>query len=251
MAKENFVALIGQVHGSPLINEAKGTAKYTLQTYRRNDKTDYPTVTILDSSLLEEVKTFKEGDIVLVKGIIAGFPAKKGAECPYCKVKNIVDGTVTEVIAIMNKNLGSKHNLMDFKEISSQVFLLGSLCVNPSYRVLDTSKTASCQYQVAINRKLHVRRQADVFSDYLWVNSFAKQADEDIKRPQVKSQVFINGGIQTRPVERKCVCQSCEKTFKIQEMVAEIVPYSVEYLNNCKFDDKNEETAAINVPEAS
>lgn len=250
MAKENYVTLIGLIHGSPLINELKGTAKYTLQTYRRNDKTDYPTVSILNDSLLDEVKTFKEGDMVIAKGIIAGYPAKKGAICPHCKEKNIIESSVTEVIAIMNKKLGPKLNLNDFKEISNQVFLLGSLCINPNYRVLESSNTPSCQYQVAINRKLHVKRQNELFSDYLWVNSFARQAEQDIKRLQVKSQVFINGGIQTRCVEKKCTCQKCMGNFKIEDMVSEIVPYSVEYLNNCKFDD-DESADKIKINEVS
>ena len=102
-------------------------------------------------------------------------------------------------------------------------------------------------YQIALNRKFHIKTQ-DVSqkSDYPWVSSFGLQAEEDHKRIQTGSQVLISGGLQTRVVYRKIQCANCNTEIQSQDIVSEIVPYSVEYLNNCIFDEKEKEDVEKN-----
>lgn len=234
MAKENYVLLCGELQSLPVINKKK--AVIVLKTLRRNDKEDYPIIDILDDELIKNLNSFKEKDYIVVKGILSTSEVKKGVCCPHCNSIIKKEGTTTEIIAIELINIGPDHSLLEVKEISNTVMLLGSLCRNPEFRILANSGVPSAQYQLAVNRKYNVKKQQDSFTDHPWVNSFGKQAEQDAVRLQTGSQVFINGGLQTRNVQKNIECPNCNKDFKAEDFVAEIVPYSVEYLNNCIFE---------------
>lgn len=234
MAKENYVLLIGKMQGAPIINEDKAKAKFVIKTLRRNDKIDYPIINVLDESLVEKIRPFAEGEFILVKGILTTTEVKKGVCCPHCQKVIKSEGTTTEVTAIEAVNIGTGYTLEQLKEVSSTVMLLGSLCRDPEYRLLSISGIPSAQYQLAVNRKFRVKRQQRS-TDYPWVNSFGRQAEQDALRLQTGSQVFVQGGLQTRNIQKHMVCVECNKEFKAEDFVAEVVPYSVEYLNNCKF----------------
>lgn len=242
MAKENYVLLIGPVQGSPIINEEKGRAKFAIKTYRRNNKIDYPVINVLDAALIEKVKTFKEGDFVIVKGLLATNEVRKGVVCPHCQEIMRVEGTTTEIVAIENINIGKGYDLEAIKEISNTVMVLGSLCRDVEFRLLSNTGIPSAQYQLAVNRKFNVKRQQGSHTDYPWINSFGKQAEQDALRLQTGSQIFIQGGLQTRNIQKTMTCEKCKQEFKAEDFVAEVVPYSVEYLNNCRFDNGEAET---------
>ena len=236
MAKENYVLLIGAVQESPMVNEEKGKGRVVIQTLRRNDKIDLPVISALDDTLVQKLKTLTAGEYILVKGILATNEVKKGVICPNCNEKTKSQGTTTEIIAIEIIPIGSQYELNQLKEVSNNVMLLGSLCRDPEFRLLSNTGVPSAQYQIAVNRKYTVKKQQSSYSDYPWVNSFGKQAEQDAIRLQTGSQVFINGGLQTRNIQKNMECEHCSTSFKAEDHVAEIVPYSVEYLNNCKFE---------------
>lgn len=244
MAKENTVLLIGQLQGAPIINEVNENKKYAqfcIKTLRRNDKIDMPIVTVYGSELIDKARKFRPDDYIIIKGILATAEVKKGITCPYCNKKLKTNGTTTMVIGIDVYSIGPNHKLENFKEMSNTVFLLGSLCRNVEFRLLKTKSIPSAQYQLAVNRKYNVKQQPNSTTDYPWVNSFGAQAEQDAKRLQTGSQVFIQGGLQTRNIQKKVVCPDCNKEFSADDFVAEVVPYSVEYLNNCRFDEKEKE----------
>lgn len=236
MAKENYVLLVGELQGSPIIDRENGNAKYVIKTLRRNDKIDFPVITVFDSDLIDKVESFAEGDYIIVKGFISTQEVVKGVICPNCQEIVRSEGTVTEVYAIENQNIGKGYDLESIKEFSNTIIVLGSLCRDVEFRLLPNTGIPSAQYQLAVNRKYNSKRQCDSFTDYPWVNSFGKQAEQDALRLETGSQVLIQGGIQTRNVQKTMVCENCNNEFKAEDFVAEIVPYSVEYLNNCKFD---------------
>lgn len=236
MAKENHVILIGELQGPPIINESSDKAKYVIRTLRRNDKIDYPIISVFGERLVEKVKGFKEKDFIIVKGFLATQEVNKGVVCPHCQEIIREEGTTTEIAVIENINIGPHHKLEDLKEISNTIMVLGSLCRDVEFRMLSNTGISSAQYQLAVNRKFNPRRGHEL-TDYPWVNSFGRQAEEDAKRLETGSQVFIQGGVQTRNVHKTMTCDKCDKVFKAEDFVAEIVPYSVEYLNNCKFDE--------------
>lgn len=238
MAKENFVLLIGELQGETKVNSSRTIAKFSLKTMRRNDKYDYPVVRLINDKLIAEAETFNKGDFIVVKGIVATKDMAKHVPCPVCKERISLKSTVTEVLAIDVVNIGPNYTVERFKEESNVVRILGALCREPEYTMTsEPKKVALCKYQIAVNRKLNVEQESDIFTDYPWVNSFARQAEQDALRLGVGSQIYIDGGLQTRNIKRNVTC-SCGEKFKATDMVTEIVPYSVEYLNNCKFDDK-------------
>jgi len=240
MARENFVMLMGTVQGSPLISEEKARAKFSIQTMRRTGKIDYPIISVFDKNIIPTIKGLSDGDFVIVKGILATNAVKKSVICEHCERKNIAPGTSTEVIAIDVKNIGNNQVLQDWSEVSNHIMVLGAVCCDPGTRLLGEQKIPYCQYQVAINRSFIVKEQA-AKADYPWVKSTGEQAKQDSIRLQKGSQVYIRGAVQTRSTWRNILCAYCQSTFKAEDFVAEIVPYSVEYLHGCIFEPRDGE----------
>jgi len=234
MARENFVMLIGVVQGSPVINKEKQRARFSLQTMRRTGKIDYPIINVLDKELIPMVETFTEGDFVVTKGFLATNNVKKSAICEHCSEKNIAPGMLTEIIAMGIQNIGKSHTLQDWAEMSNHLMVIGTLCINPGTRRTGEEKTPNCQYQIAVNRSYIVKGQS-VTADYPWVKTTGEQAEQDSIRLQSGSQIYIRGAVQTRNLWRNVLCSHCGSAFRAEDFVAEIVPYSVEYLNKCIF----------------
>ena len=239
MAKENFVLLVGKLQELPKTNKEQTIGKFRLNTLRRNDKYDTPLVRVVDEKIIQKLPTFNVDDFILVKGIVSTRDVVKRAQCPKCGTIGSARGTTTEVLAIDAINIGPNYELEDLKEVSNIVRMLGTLCREPVLTTTSSqTKVSLCKYQIAANRKLNVASEPDVYSDYPWVNSFGRQADQDALHLETGSQVYIDGGLQTRTLRRECHCESCGCDYKTEgDTIIEIVPHSVEYLNNCKFDE--------------
>jgi len=238
MARENFVMLIGVVQGSPVVNEEKQRARFSLQTMRRTGKIDYPIINVLDKDLLATVKNLTEGDFVVTKGFLATNSVKKSSICEHCEKKSVAAGMLTEIIALGIQNIGKSHTLQDWAEMSNHLMVIGTLCINPGTRRVGEDKVPNCQYQIAVNRSYAVKGQTST-ADYPWVKTTGEQAEQDALRLRSGSQIYIRGSVQTRNLWRNVLCSHCGKTFRAEDFVAEIVPYSVEYLNRCFFPPKD------------
>ena len=159
MAKENYVLLIGEMQGAPIINEDKAKAKFVIKTLRRNDKIDYPIINVLDESLVEKIRPFAEGEFILVKGILTTTEVKKGVCCPHCQKVIKSEGTTTEVTAIEAVNIGTGYTLEQLKEVSSTVMLLGSLCRDPEYRLnIQISRLHNISWRLIANSMLNASK---------------------------------------------------------------------------------------------
>ncbi len=92
-------------------------------------------------------------------------------------------------------------------EIYNVVILIGNLCRAPEVYQDHTINYTTCQYQIAANRKFHIRDigAADVKTDSPWIKSFGGQAKQD--------------ALGSRRA----------------------LPYSVEYLEGCLFPERDEE----------
>lgn len=239
MAKENYVQLIGKVL-SVKINKEQKIVNFDVQVIRRNGRIDTPSIVVL-SSVFNKAIDIKNDDFVAVKGILATFETTKTFICPECGEKTSEDGLSTVVIAISVLKLIGEYSWAELREFSNNVFLLSTVCTDIQLRELK-SGTKNAQYQVAVNRKLNVREQSDRWTDYPFVSSLGEQAEQDYLRMEEGSQCFINGGLQTREINKNHTCSKCGASFNVHEKVLEICPYNTEYLNNCKFDDKKEST---------
>lgn len=242
MAKENFVLLMGELISQPIFNKTRTQARFTIKTLRRNGKIDEPIITVFEDSVIPKLDNLQMGTYVAVKGILTTLDVKKSSVCTCCGAKNKSDGTLTTVVAIDVVDIGSNYELENIKEFSNNVIVIGTVANKPNFRQLPKSGINAMSYQIALNRKYHIKSQdIDQKSDYPWVSSFGEQAEEDNKRIQTGSQLLISGGLQTRVVYRKIQCANCNSEIQSQDIVAEIVPYSVEYLNNCLFTEGEEQ----------
>ncbi len=244
MARENTITLVGSV-SSPIavtFNKVHSTYRiaFNLKTLRRNGRTDFPRVNVYGLSEEDARKiydTFKIDTFIMVRGMVSTKMTQKVIKCEGCGKEHVSDALVTEVIAYSKPVLlNGEYEANELKEFANNLHMIGAVCSEVQARK-STSGVSMTQYQIAVNRKYHVKEKEDK-TDFPWVKTFGKQAEEDEKHLKVSSQIYINGAIQTREVGKTIVCEECESTIKYVENLGEIVPQDVEYLNNCIFDEE-------------
>lgn len=246
MARENTIALVGEVNKAPTVffNETHKNFRlaFVMKTVRRNGRTDYPRVNVYGLTEEEAKRYFaelKEGRFVMIRGMITTKMVPKKFKCENCGVITECETLITEVISYGKPVcLEGKYEALQLAEFANNLSVIGAVCTDVISRDA-TGSVALTQYQIAINRKYRVVEHEGVIkSDYPWVKSFGSQAEEDLKRLRKSSQVYISGALQTREITRFVICNHCSARLDYTESVAEIVPQDVEYLFNCVFDDK-------------
>lgn len=255
MARENTITLVGEI-SSPLaitLNKVHDTYRiaFNIKTLRRNGRTDFPRVNVFGLSEEQARKmyeTYKIGTFCMVRGMVSTKMAQRVIKCEGCGKEYTSDALVTEVIAYSQPALlNGEYEATELKEFANNLHLIGAVCSEIQTRQ-NPSGVSMTQYQVAVNRKYHVKEKEDK-TDFPWVKTFGRQAEEDEKHLKVSSQVYINGAIQTREVSKTIVCDECESTIKYVENLGEIVPQDVEYLNNCIFDEVEQEASEGKIKE--
>lgn len=244
MARENTITLVGQVD-SPIsvsLNKVHSTYRvaFNLKTLRRNGRTDFPRVNVFGLSE-EQAKyifeNFKIGTFVMVRGGISTKMANISIKCEGCGKEHMTSSLITEVIAYsVPLLLNGEYDIEAMKEFANNLYLIGSVCSEIQSRQ-SPSGVSMTQYQIAVNRKYHVKEKEDK-TDFPWVKTFGRQAEDDEKHLKVSSQIYINGSIQTREVNKTIICDECESQINYVECLGEIVPQDIEYLNNCVFDEE-------------
>lgn len=276
MAKENFVYLHGQIYDKPRIyingNGIAKKAAFAVKVLRRPQakgegavtmgklSIDIPTIMTMDESLIKICQDLHKGDMVDIKGIYTTREVKKTSICPHGHQMTWAGNCVfiTPIYICPRENeLSDDNGLLLLKqraEVSNIVMLIGTLCRDPELREFEGAngrKSKVCQYQVASNRRYHIRDGIhDERTDYPWVKTAGKQAVEDAERLRTGSVVYINGAIQTREIDRTLTCPECGEQFSIKEGVSEIYPYAVEYLQNCIFKEKEKEKDDAPAPQS-
>lgn len=266
MARENTVYLYGQICGSPRIfvnpNSGEATqATFVVKIMRRpflngegqhnmgKLRVDFPPVVTRDKELISKIGKLADGDMVDIKGVLTTKEVNKKCICPEGHM-NVSPGTsvyITPIYICQREQKLSEaqgDNLLRERcEVSNNVMIIGTLCRDPAfYEYSDVGGNCMTQYQIASNRRYHIRDgHEETRTDYPWVKTINKQGRDDYEHLKMGSTVYINGAIQTRPVEREHICQVCGVKFKKEETVTELFPYSVEYLQNCVFDNPEEE----------
>ena len=289
MARENLVFLTGSVAGTPrvakngedyiyamaYVNVARGLRE--VGDYRKYMKCDNPIIMTRDPDWMKEIGTWKEHDIVHIKGMIACRKIKKTSFCSHCRTKNQFPGALVYINPIFCEKICHLENdeeclqyLAAHREISNQVFVFGTLCRDPKkMRVKDGLIVT--QYQVALNRKYRIKTDPpELKTDYPWVKSYGKNAEEDMKRLHTGSEVFIDGCLQARSVNRHAVCGQaydeygkplffdngmpvmrvdeegnligCGEKYDWKDRALEMVPYETEYISDVYTDEEIEET---------
>ncbi len=269
MAHHNIVHLYGALSKDPSVKIDKETGEVVkavmfLDTIRSsrpyrnmNEKEQYEFDQVLimsgDPEIVHKMKELKANDIVQIKGTITTRNVKKKMTCPECgKIfalnentgKDISENSMITFITpicvnvIMTELTGdeARDELVENREFSNEAMVIGRLCKDPVQHKSAKGKTVAI-YQLGINRKYFVSDDdPENSADYPWVRVKSDQMKVDLKCLHQNSMVLIDGFISLRKFKRKVYCPYCdpsrENGILISDNTLDIVPYTVEYLQD-------------------
>lgn len=262
MARHNFVFLYGKVTRNPKIvtddmgNFLRGQCILTtIRGDRSTDDNDYgnfkydcPILVTRNPELIFEMSKWHANDMVEVKANICTRDIKRTTTCPKCGHQNSKTGVLLYLSPIycsaVETGLTEERCFELLKEkceISNQCIVAGNLCNDPQFYRHDNG-LCQTQYQIALNRKFRIKEDPpEIKTDFPWVKSQGENAESDAKFLMKGSSVLIEGFIQTRKINQKTICEECGEPYDTEDQAMEIVPYSTEYLLNCRTAEEIEE----------
>lgn len=271
MAMHNKSRLLGYLPEDPIIKNPddidEAMAHFTVAVTHRNP-TGYraegrlavdkiPVLCDGNPKIMNIVKTIKKGDFVDIEGLYNVLYTEKESICSECGQHNIKHGISCYVYPLFIQKVdpgfteedisflddGSKtideylKNI--YEEVSNHTLLLGYVAQVPELIVQNCAR-----YCISVDRKVFVPTQSTIVTDYPFVYSYGEQGARDLKYLKEGSLIMIDGFIRNRKVKNRMECQWCGNRYDFDDFSTEIIPYSVEYLNNIKTDTelKLEET---------
>lgn len=256
MARYNSVVLYGRVMNPNIKYEMNTPVKayMTVCCLRRRkalqntdglETLDTPLVFTSDPVLMNKIAALSEDSMVLVKGVLKTKRVTKKYFCPNCKKVTAVENcqfVYVRPIALKKMECDiaadAAYNLMkDFDEMSNSCQCIGRLCRDVDYYAgsnMDVKALSMSRYQIAINRQFRDSDDEEsARTDYPWVITRGKQADSDSQALHTNSLVFLNASLETREFGRNITCTHCSSEFVMQDKTLQLVPYRVEYLEDC------------------
>lgn len=262
MARENTVILYGQVCRKPRILQKDDqflTGKVILYTLRRSSATKqqilrgearYDNIPVFSRNhdfIEKNMLNIEENDMVLVKGTLCTLEIEKTFYCPHCNQINKRDGVIIFVDPIYIKkcemnvcDLEERDRLlMKSEEISNMVKIMGTLCRDPEIEINEDYNRTECNFQIASNRNRHILEDdPKKRTDYPWVKAYGASATEYCNALHMNSTIYINGAIQVRNIrKRHLTCDYCHEAFTRPDTAVEIIPYNIEYIDDCIIPD--------------
>ncbi len=291
MARQNLVILHGFLFEDPIIMQNEAGESYYASARvivsrgvrptgdgKNHLKCESILVLTQDKHVIREMESHKDAfgnlqpawkqhDIVEIKGMLTERTIQKSSVCPHCKKRNTRPGSLVFVNPVFARRRGRFETreecikyLDDEREVSNLAFVVGDLCRDPS-QVTPKEGITFTQYQIAINRKYHIREDApNITTDFPWVKSYGDNGILDLQRLHVGSSVLIDGFLQSRSVLRHAVCgqqldekgralfdsdgkpvmahdlfgeeTGCGGKYDWIDRATELVPYATEYLEN-------------------
>ncbi|RHP31349.1 hypothetical protein DWZ61_08120 [Clostridium sp. AF34-10BH] len=200
-----------------------------------------------DPDIVAEMSNWKKNDLVSAKGVITTLNANKGTICAHCHEKSSRPGEVSLItpIYIETRYTGLEEKeatriLNEKREISNQVYLLGSLCDDVNGRkestiykdiISQSSYKGIAAYQIAVDRKYYLKQDVPTNrTDYPHIISVGAKAEQDLKCIHKGSMVLVDGMVVTREFRRTVTCPHCGKQFDWPEKVLEVLTFGTEYL---------------------
>ena len=267
MARQNLAFLYGRVSKPPVIRVNNETGEYTYATVfidvvrskRSVDddvnfvKHDLPLVLSSEKEIIDIMRDWKENTIVYIKGTLTTKRMVKTSYCEHCTDEdgnatvNKVEGNIVYITPIYVRTVAQYEtkqeaieDIVKNREISNQIFVMGTLLNDPKL-ITTKQKIQITQYRLAINRKYTIRSDdPSVKTDWPVVKSYGEQARDDKLFLQYQADVFIDGFIQARTVNRKQKCACCGKLYEWKDKTMELVPFSVEYVSGHKSKEEVE-----------
>lgn len=223
MAKKNIVHLVGFVN--EIISEDK--TMFSLQIRKNENKYIYPIIELSNETYAVKDK-IEVGSIVCIEGKVTTAPKEMKYPCPSCEreIHNKYIFTTISASKVLVMHPATEEPFLN------KVILLGTVCKEKEFKYIRGTKSpvANTKYQIAVNRK------EPNSTDYPWVSTFARQAEEDAKRIDIGSQILVDGVINTRMNTKECACTNCGGVIEVKEPHTEVLGTTIEYLNNCIFE---------------
>lgn len=260
MARGNMVFMMGKVISRPVIKLDKDgeyvSGRLEILTARRSGlspksrlageaRSDQQLIQSRDPYIIEhKMAVLEEGDIIFLKGSLSTREVIKKMRCPYCsEIAQQSAGVIVyvdpiSIIKVMTTEGMSEEEVAKFlisnAELSNYAMFFGSLVREPRYAPdFGGTTRREANLQIALNRKRLIPEDGpDKMTDYPYVRAFGKIAEESAKVLHTGSEIYIEGAVETRQIVLKKVCPECGKDFEVDSTAVEIVPYSVEYINN-------------------
>ena len=258
MARHNYISLYGVASLPKIVDLGeKQRATLTLKVVKgpRDSfdgevqiKASSPLIATSNKNIIDKLKDVKENDVLLVKGNIITASCLKTSVCKHCGQENKFEGILTYInpinIIIVKQNLTKEDALkeiVDNREFSNEVCVIGHLGSAPE-RIPVMKDILEVQYKIGIPRKFHIREDDEnIKSDFPYVKSYGKNAEDDIKYAKIGTTVLIDGYLQGRKFPRKSDCMHCGETYEWKDSTLEIITYQTEYLKNLRTEQIDEE----------
>ena len=276
MSRLNLGFFYGRVHKAPKISYNDETSEYNygmcyLDVVRglravgddlRFVKHDRLLVMSREQEMIENMLTWEENSVILVKGCISTKKMEKKSVCdnPECpQPENWKEGNlvyITPIYVQKIKDYGEDRDaaigdIIKNREISNEIHVIGTVLKDPK---LVTSKKGIqfTQYPLAINRKFTIRTDdPSIRTDWPIVKSYGEQARSDKAYLKYQADVMIDGFLQGRVVKRRCKCKMCGKEYIWKDGCMELVPYegAVEYILGQKSREEVEKEQNCSIEE--
>ncbi len=264
MARGNTVIMMGVLLDKPIIKVNKDgdivSGRFIIQTTRRTSmnsqnrlvgeaRMDEQLIMSRNEIVIEHgMSDLEIGDIIMIRGTLSTREIPKKVRCPYCgevAVQNMGVMVYVDPELIMKVRKAGELSkeetdkfLLTFSGLSNYSFFFGTLVREPRYAPNYGGTTRKeTNIQIAVNRKREIIEDGpDKRTDYPYVRTFGKMAEETAKVLHTGSEIYTESSIQTRNIEIKKICPNCSSNFIIESSAVEIVPYSIEYISNVDTD---------------
>lgn len=262
MARLNDVRLYGCVAEKPRITKKDETGEYVRglmhlavvrstrysgETFGEKDRIlfDWPLVLSRDPEMIQQMAHLRQYDVVEIKGMFLTKKIIKIAPCKVCGATNQIESNICYVrpMFMKRKNLEREvytekqavQELIQNREISNNILILGNLCRDVNYYKDVSSKPVieTSVYQIATDRKYYVKEDSpDNRTDFPTVRSYGKTAYMDSLCLQTGSLILVDGFLHSRSFMRKSTCgvPECQNEFEWEDNTIEVIPYANEYL---------------------
>ena len=257
------------IYALAYITVARGTRE--VGDRRRYMKCDDPVIITRDPELIREIETWEVCDIVEVYGELRSRLIKKTTYCSHCNTRNRIPGALVYINPFSCEKrcrLDSVSDCIQYlamrREISNQILTFGTLCRDPSKRRTRDGLVYT-QYQAVLERNPSGSIPPEPRPEFPWVRSYGNNAADDLRRLHIGSEVFIDGFLQARSINRHAICGQefdekgnpvfdrngmpvmridkdgdfigCGERYDWKDRMVEIVPYETEYIGNYNSDE--------------
>ena len=124
--------------------------------------------------------------------------------------------------------------IIEHADRSNRVRFFSTILEEPRYAPDEGATKRQLDCHVALNRRRFIPEDGpDKKADYPWIRVYGRMAEEGSKVLHAKSEIFVDGAIQVREIENAKACPYCGVEFYVDHPVVELIPYSIEYTENC------------------